>query len=182
MKNLNNLVYLVKSANQTLSANPVKDDDRIFKQEIPKPINYSEAFNHTGDYTQGELLEYASSPNYTTHMVDLKPVTDVNNDGQIIFKEQPNVTLDRGLMDTYLNPNDPAQPITLAKDPNASFEEYVMPQTPDIPDIPDKLAWYDKLTNWIKENPWTAGAGALGLGGLGYYLLSDDDEEEEEEE
>ena len=40
---------------------------------------------------------------------------------------------------------------------------------------------YDQAINWIKENPWTAGAGALGLGGLGYYLLSDDDEEDEEE-
>lgn len=46
----------------------------------------------------------------------------------------------------------------------------------------DKQDFWDSAANWIKENPWLAGAGALGLGGLGYYAFSDDDDEEDEEE
>ena len=38
-----------------------------------------------------------------------------------------------------------------------------------------------KLWDWVKENPGLAGAGALGLTGLGYYLLKDDEDEEEQD-
>lgn len=66
---------------------------------------------------------------------------------------------------------------TPAATPAATETKPAAPATADT-----EQSIYDQAVNWIKENPWTAGAGALGLGGLGYYLLSDDDDEEEEEE
>lgn len=179
MKNLNNLVYLIKSANQKPSEQPVKKDDSIFKESLPEPKNYSEALNHPqGGYTQGEFLENASP----THSVDTEPVPQIDNKRQITFSKEPNLTLDMRLRDAMFKPTtDLTQPITLAEDPQDYFKKYVtQPTTPTVQE--EKQAWHDKLVNWIKENPWTAGAGALGLGGLGYYLLSDDDDEEEEEE
>ena len=40
---------------------------------------------------------------------------------------------------------------------------------------------WDSAVKWVEEHPILAGAGALGLGGLGYYAFSDDDDEDEEE-
>lgn len=171
MKNLNNLIYLTKRANQQPPAQPVKENENL-----PEPINYSEAFNYPkGGYTQGEFLEQNYQP---THTVDTEPVWDIDDKSrQVVPEKQPNLSLDRRLMDAAFNTADLSQPITLSNNPEDYYNKYV--HTPAT--LEDKQAWYDKLVNWIKENPWTAGAGALGLGGLGYYLLSDDDEEEEEE-
>lgn len=161
MKNLNNLIQLTKKANQ-------------------QPVNY------TLDKNQ---LENVSGP----YIVDTQPVVEMGDNRQVKVETKPNLTLNTA---GFKPITDITQPITLTED----IQDYYKKSMPKLIDEPWKIepipekkpdptkikekkqAWYETLENWIKENPWAAGAGALGLGGLGYYLLSDDDDEEEEEE
>lgn len=61
-----------------------------------------------------------------------------------------------------------------------SFKNKDNPQ-PAIPQQVEEKGIGTQIWDWIKENPGLAGAGALGLSGLGYYLLKDDEDEEEED-
>lgn len=126
---------------------------------------------------------YSSDPNIVP--TDKVPVhaTDSSHIGQTKYRDI--ATLNRHGIYYVFNNNDAKEtPLTLGGDPVEYFANAIktLPRSSNTYVTPsaDK-AWYQKLSDWAVENPWSAGIGALGLGGLGYYLLSDDEDEEDDE-
>jgi hypothetical protein len=118
MKNLNNLIYLTKKANQTPSADPVKKDDNIFTKKLQLK-DYSSELANPQSYTQVEHLGQVSP----THIVDTEPVWDIDAKTRQVVSENPlNLTLNRQILDNTLKPaTDIKQPITLTEDPQDYF-------------------------------------------------------------